>query len=167
LRLALQITILLLFVGLLAFIVAIIIIHPGCEKEPKIEWWSKSIIYRIELEKFKELGKADSIFKSLNDNLEYFEENNVDAIWLSSIVDLDYNFTHIHGSFGSLADFNDLIKKFHEKEIKVILDFIPNHTTDKSEWFLKSKQNDLAYRDYYIWSDISPNNWVSIFWRKN
>ena len=71
---------------------------------------------------------------------------------------MDAGFTKISQSYGSLEDFENLIQNFHKNGIKIILDFMPNYN---SEWFLKSKQNDPEYIDYYIWSNNLTNNWVS------
>ncbi|RXG71625.1 Maltase A1 [Armadillidium vulgare] len=75
--------------------------------------------------------------------------------------------------FGSMEDYENLLKELHDKGIKVIFDFVPNHTSDQHEWFQKSLQNDPKYKDYYIWKDpngfnetgepIPPNNWLSVF----
>ena len=72
----------------------------------------------------------------------------------------------IDPELGSLEDFKDLIKKLHDNGIKLIVDFIPNHSSNKHEWFEKSVRKEDGYTDYYIWQDCTPrsmpNNWVRI-----
>ena len=67
--------------------------------------------------------------------------------------------------FGSLVDFKQLIDTFKAKNIKVVIDFVPNHTSDQHEWFQKSRQKILSYTDYYIWKSAEkvPTNWKSVF----
>ncbi|XP_067627249.1 maltase A3-like isoform X2 [Eurosta solidaginis] len=82
------------------------------------------------------------------------------------------NFNDIEPMFGTMADFDELIKKSKEIGIKVVLDFVPNHTSDEHEWFIKSTQNDTEYADYYMWhpgkvtengTRLPPTNWLSVF----
>ena len=75
------------------------------------------------------------------------------------------NHKAIDSKLGTMEDFKALIQALHDAGIKLIMDFIPNHTSDKHEWFEKSKQNDEKFKDYYIWRTCSssnprPNNWV-------
>lgn len=109
----------------------------------------------------------------------------VDAIWFSPfypspLVDFGYDisdYCDIHPDFGSLDDFRELLEKAHAKGIKVLLDYVPNHTSDQHPWFLESKSSkDNPKRDYYTWRQAkpdgsAPNNWLSIFggeaWEKD
>ena len=74
------------------------------------------------------------------------------------------NHKAIDAKLGTMEDFKALIETLHDYGIKLILDFIPNHTSDKHEWFEKSKKSDAKYKDYYVWqpcnSGSTPNNWV-------
>lgn len=79
------------------------------------------------------------------------------------------NFTDIDPLFGTMEDFEALVAKARELDIKIIMDFVPNHSSDEHEWFKKSVENDPEYKDYYVWHDgsvdkdgkrIPPNNWV-------
>lgn len=81
------------------------------------------------------------------------------------------NFTDIDPIFGTMVDFEAMVAKAKDLDIKVIMDFVPNHSSDEHEWFKKSVNNDAEYRDFYVWHDgkvngtgqrIPPNNWVSI-----
>ena len=109
------------------------------------------------------------------DHLEYI---GVEIIWLSPIypspmVDFGYDisdFTNVDPIFGTLEDFDALIKAVHSKGMKLLMDFIPNHSSDKHKWFQASRRKEEPYTDYYIWHDgkiqedgtrTPPNNWVS------
>ena len=104
--------------------------------------------------------KSKTEFLVMEENVAYFIDNKADAILLSSIVNFDKNFMEIQESYGSLQDFKNMAKAFHDKNIKVVLDFNPNSISDQSEWFLNSKNNVGNYRDFFIWSNTIPNNWV-------
>lgn len=94
-------------------------------------------------------------------------------IYPSPMVDFGYDisdFTGIHEDFGTMEDFEKLAKTAHDMSLKVILDFVPNHSSDQHEWFQKSLQSIAPYTDYYVWHKgkklpngtvTVPNNWVS------
>lgn len=100
----------------------------------------------------------------------------ISALWLSPIysspgVDHGYDISDFHSVdsiFGNLHDFEKLVKIAHANNLKVILDFVPNHTSDQHIWFNKSVHREPGFEDYYVWSDGNkrdggvPNNWVSI-----
>lgn len=105
-------------------------------------------------------------------------ETGITATWLSPIfespmVDFGYdisNFKAIQSEYGTMEDFEELIKEAKKLNIKIILDFVPNHSSDQCEWFKKSAAREEGYEDFYIWSDgkineegerVPPNNWVS------
>lgn len=108
--------------------------------------------------------------------LEYLKEIGVGGTWLSPIFkspmkDFGYdisNFYEIQEEYGTMEDAIELFAKAKELDIKIILDFVPNHSSDQCEWFIKSVNNDPEYRDYYIWHEgiivdgvrRPPNNWV-------
>lgn len=91
------------------------------------------------------------------------------------MVDFGYDisdYERIHYEYGTLADFDKLIARCRQLDIKLILDFVPNHTSDDHEWFIKSAQNDPEYKDFYIWHPgvtlangtiTPPSNWISVF----
>jgi alpha-glucosidase len=145
---------------------------------PKLRWWQRGIIYQIYPRSFQDsdgdgIGDLDGILQRL-DYLAWLE---IDAIWLSPIfpspmADFGYdisNYTDIDASLGTLANFNHLLDAAHQKGIKVILDFVPNHTSDQHPWFLESRSSRVsAKRDWYIWRSAAedggpPNNWLSVF----
>ena len=101
----------------------------------------------------------------------------MDTIWLlpispSPLRDDGYDvsdYCDIDPLFGTLDDFKELLAKAHERGIKVMIDFVPNHSSDQHPWFQESKSSrDNPKRDYYVWRDAKPdgsppNNWMSIF----
>lgn len=109
--------------------------------------------------------------------LEYVASLGVDAIWLSPIfpspmADFGYDvsdYTNIHPMFGTLEDFDSLVAKAHGLGLKVILDYVPNHTSDEHPWFVESRSSkDNPKRGWYVWRDAKPdgsppNNWLSEF----
>jgi alpha-glucosidase len=109
--------------------------------------------------------------------LDYLVELGIDAIWLSPIftspmADFGYDvadYCGIDPIFGTLGDFDRLLAAVHGKGLKLILDFVPNHTSDRHPWFIESRSSiSSARRDWYIWRDPKPdggplNNWVSEF----
>jgi len=111
------------------------------------------------------------------DRLDHLRWLGVDAVWISPIypspmADFGYDvadYTGIHPMFGTLEDFDRLVCEAHSRQLKVILDFVPNHTSDQHPWFLESRSSrDSPFRDWYIWRDPAPdggppNNWLSNF----
>lgn len=140
--------------------------------------WGKRIIYQIYPRSFKDSNKdgiGDLI--GIAEKLDYLKDLGIDAIWLSPIYrspmrDFGYDISDyydIDPIFGSLSDFDALIKKAHQKDMKVLMDFVPNHTSFEHPWFKQSRssKNNLK-RDWYIWrppkkNGAVPNNWLSQF----
>ncbi len=144
----------------------------------KHEWWQRGVIYQIYPRSFQD-SNADGVgdLRGVQDRLDYVQWLGVDAIWLSPIypspmADFGYdisNYTDIDPVFGSLADFDRLLAESHRRGLKVILDFVPNHTSDQHPWFQESRAScNSPKRDWYIWRDPAPdggppNNWLSNF----
>ncbi len=148
------------------------------EGEAKHLWWQQGIIYQIYPRSFQDsngdgVGDIPGILK----RLDYLQELGITAIWLSPIfpspmADFGYDiadYQNIHPLFGTLADFEALISEVHNRDMKLILDLVPNHTSDKHPWFLESRSSrDNPKRDWYMWQDALPdgsvpNNWLSVF----
>ena len=105
-------------------------------------------------------------------------EIGVEAIWISPFFtspmkDFGYdisNFTDFDPIFGTLDDFKSILNLAHERDLKIILDFVPNHSSEEHEWFQKSVAKEEPFEDFYVWSDpkgydqdgnpIAPSNWV-------
>ncbi|MBV8716551.1 MAG: DUF3459 domain-containing protein [Chloroflexi bacterium] len=135
-------------------------------------WWQRGLIYQVYPRSFLD-SNADGTgdLPGITQKLEYLQWLGVDAIWISPIypspmVDFGYdvaNYTDVDPIFGTLADFDELLKQAHAKDIRVILDYVPNHTSDQHPWFRESRASRTnAKRDWYIWRD-TPNNWLSVF----
>ncbi|XP_011497232.1 PREDICTED: maltase 1-like [Ceratosolen solmsi marchali] len=141
-------------------------------------WWKNEILYQTYVRSFMDLNN-DGIgdIKGVTSKLRHFLESGITAILLSPIntspmIDTGYditNFLDIDKSYGTLTDFEELTKKANKNGIKVIMDFVPNHTSDQHEWFVKSVNSDKKYKDYYVWrkgqdnNSKPPNNWISVF----
>jgi alpha-glucosidase len=145
---------------------------------PKLRWWQTGIIYQIYPRSFQDSdGDGIGDLNGILQRLDYLAWLGIDAIWLSPIfpspmADFGYDisdYTDIAAAFGSLADFDRLLDAAHRKGLKVILDFVPNHTSEQHPWFLDSRSSRASRkRDWYIWRDAAgdggpPNNWLSVF----
>lgn len=141
-------------------------------------WWQSGIIYQIYPRSFQDAnGDGVGDLAGITSRLEYLQWLGVTAIWISPIysspmADFGYDvsdYTDIHPLFGTLADFDRLVEEAHRRDIRVILDYVPNHTSEEHPWFVESRSSrDNAKRDWYIWRDRKPdgsppNNWVSHF----
>lgn len=146
-------------------------------EKPKL-WWRDGVIYQIYPRSFADSnqdGFGDLI--GIISRLDYLVELGVDAIWFSPIYpspDADFgydvsDYTSIDPRYGTMDDFDLLVKSAHEKGIRVILDMVMNHTSDQHPWFIQSRSSrDNPYHDWYLWRDPRPggklpNNWYSIF----
>ncbi|MCH8567964.1 MAG: hypothetical protein LAT67_06860 [Balneolales bacterium] len=142
------------------------------------EWWKKAVIYHIYPRSFQD-SNGDGIgdLPGITSRLDYLKWLGADAIWISPVypspmADFGYDVsdhTDIDPAFGSIADMDALISAAHNRDIKVVLDFVPNHTSNEHPWFLESKSSRTnPKRDWYYWKDPKPdgsppNNWLSRF----
>jgi alpha-glucosidase len=135
-------------------------------------WWQHSVVYEVYPRSFQD-SNGDGIgdLNGIARRLDYLVGLGVDAIWISPIfpspmADFGYdvaNYCDIDPIFGSLKDFDLLLENCHHRGLKVILDFVPNHTSDQHPWFLESRSSlQNPKRDWYLWRD-QPNNWLSNF----
>jgi alpha-glucosidase len=141
-------------------------------------WWRHGIFYQIYPRSFQD-SNADGVgdIAGIIDRLPYLLALGVDAIWLSPIfpspmADFGYDisdYTGIDPLFGRIEDFDALISAVHASGLKLILDLVPNHTSDQHPWFIESRRSrDAQKRDWYIWREPAadggpPNNWMSEF----
>lgn len=141
-------------------------------------WWQEGIIYQIYPRSFQD-SNGDGIgdLPGILTRLDYLNELGITAIWLSPIfpspmADFGYDiadYQDISPLFGTLSDFDELIAAVHSRGMKLMLDLVPNHTSDQHPWFLESSSSrDNPKRDWYIWQDARPdgsvpNNWLSMF----
>lgn len=143
-----------------------------------LKWWHKTVFYQIYPRSFQDSdGDGVGDLAGVTSRLDYLAELGIDAIWFSPIypspmADFGYDvsdYCDIHPLFGDLEIFDQLLTAAHERNIKIILDFVPNHSSDQHPWFLESRSSrDNPKRDWYIWKDgrtagEPPNNWQSVF----
>ena len=141
-------------------------------------WWQSAIIYQIYPRSFQDSnGDGVGDLRGILRRLDYLVELGVDAIWLSPIypspmADFGYDisdYTDIDPLFGTLKEFDELLAATHDRGLKLLLDLVPNHSSDRHPWFLESRSSrDNPKRDWYIWRDPAadggpPNNWLSEF----
>ncbi len=141
-------------------------------------WWQKAVLYQIYPRSFMDSdGDGIGDLAGIISRLDYLAWLGIDAIWLSPIfpspmADFGYDisdYTGIHPLFGSMDDFDRLIAEVHDHGMKLVLDLVPNHSSDRHPWFEESRSSrDNPKRDWYIWQDPAPdggapNNWLSVF----
>lgn len=159
--------------------IVIIVVAPRCPPRPNMKWYQTDTVYQAYSKSFKD-SDQDGVgdFQGLKDKFDYITDDlGVNAVYLNAIFKTDE--THpkpeerdlaivdhkdLDSKFGAtVSTFRSWIKDLRKKGQKVIVDLIPNHTSKKHEWFVKSKAGDKEYKDYYIWAGSSgnvPNNWT-------
>src|SRR5437879_4455703 len=142
-------------------------------------WWQHAVVYQVYPRSFQDTnGDGVGDIPGVTQRLDYLRETlRVDALWLSPfypspMADFGYDvadYTDVDPLFGSLDDFDRLVTEAHRRGLKVIIDWVPNHTSDQHAWFQESRASrDSAKRDWYVWRDPKadgspPNNWLSVF----
>ena len=138
-------------------------------------WFKDAIIYQIYPRSFKD-SNNDGIgdIKGIISKLDYLKDLGINCVWLSPVYEspMDDNgydisdYYKIHKDFGTMEDFKLMLDEMHKRGIRLIMDFVANHTSDEHAWFKDAKMSkDSPYRDYYIWKD-KPNNWSGFFGEK-
>ncbi|MEO1623622.1 MAG: alpha-glucosidase [Bacteroidota bacterium] len=136
-------------------------------------WWKESVVYQIYPRSFKD-SSGDGIgdLRGIIEKLDYLQQLGIDVLWLSPIFqspndDNGYDvsdYCAIMDEFGDMDDFDQLLEGVHQRGLKLILDLVPNHSSDEHHWFQESrKSTDNPYRDYYIWREEAASNWLSFF----
>ena len=151
-------------ISLLAIALFIIIAcaHKKIRKEEsKKDWWKEEIVYQIYPRSFKDSnGDGVGDLKGIISELDYLKSLGITAIWLNPIYespndDNGYDvsdYRKILGEFGTMEDFDALLKGLHDRNIKLVMDLVVNHSSDEHEWFKQSKSSrDSKYRNYYHW----------------
>lgn len=142
------------------------------------KWWQTGIIYQVYPRSFQDsnsdgIGDIPGIIK----RIDYLKKIGINAIWISPFYpspmhDFGYdvsNYKDIAPIFGTMQDFDKLLNEIHKRDMKLIIDLVPNHTSSEHKWFNESrKSRNNPYRNYYIWKDPKPNgkepnNWLSYF----
>lgn len=144
----------------------------------KKKWWKEAVVYQIYSKSFND-SNNDGIgdLRGVIEKLDYIKDLGVDVIWLnpvysSPLVDNGYdisNYKEINPLFGTIADFDELLEKVHQKGMKLIMDMVLNHVSDQHEWFQEAiKSKDNPYHEYFIWqppkNGKEPNNWGNYFY---
>jgi alpha-glucosidase len=148
-----------------------------------LKWWQRGVVYQIYPRSFKDTNQ-DGVgdLNGIVEKLDYLNDGTpnslgVDAIWLSPfqrspMADFGYDvsdYCDVDPIFGTLADFDRLVTEAHRRGMKIIIDYVPNHTSDQHAWFIESRSSrNNPKRDWYIWRDPKPdgsppNNWGSFF----
>lgn len=147
------------------------------DRPHSVHWWREMVLYENHLPSLRD-GNGDGIgdLKGLIASLDYLAGTlGVNAVWAgpffrSPLLDQGFDVTDhkdVDPVFGTLADFDQLVSEAHDRGIRVIVDFIPNHTSDQHPWFLESRSSrNNPKRDWYVWADAAPgqqypNNWLS------
>jgi alpha-glucosidase len=141
-------------------------------------WWQRGVVYQVYPRSFQDSdGDGVGDLRGIVSRLSYLEWLGVDAVWISPfypspMADFGYDitdYTDVHPMFGTLWDFDALVAEAHRRNMKVILDYVPNHTSDEHPWFVESRSSrGNPRRDWYLWQDPAPgggppNNWQSVF----
>jgi alpha-glucosidase len=155
----------------------------GSQSAPELDWWKNAVIYEIYPRSFQDTN-ADGVgdLNGITQKLDYLKELGVDAIWLTPVypspqVDFGYDisdYRNIDPQYGTLADFDRLVAEASKRHIRVLMDMVMNHSSDKHQWFIQSRSSrNNPYRNWYVWHDGKgetatskgepPNQWQSLF----
>jgi len=141
------------------------------------KWWKEAVVYQVYPRSFKD-SNNDGIgdLRGIIEKIDHLDQLGVDAVWLNPVYkspndDNGYDISDyqaIMDEFGTMEDLEELMEQLHERDIKLIMDLVLNHSSDEHQWFKEScKSKDNPYRDYYIWRDGKnggpPNNWKAFF----
>ena len=140
-------------------------------------WWKEAVVYQIYPKSFSDAdGDGFGDLPGVIDRLDHLERLGVDCVWLNPVYqspqrDNGYDvsdYRAIYPEFGTMDDWDRLLEELHARDIRLVMDMVPNHTSSDHEWFQRSRSEpDGEYGDYYIWRDGDPdeppNNWESFF----
>lgn len=145
---------------------------------PARPWWQTSVFYQVYPRSFQDSnGDGVGDLRGIASRLDYLAGLGIDAVWISPfypspMADFGYDvsdFENVDPLFGTLDDFDHLLAEAHQRGLRIIMDFVPNHTSSAHRWFQESRTSrDNPRRDWYIWADPkpdggAPNNWLSYF----
>ena len=157
---------------------------PAVDYKPAVkDWWKNAVIYEIYPRSYQDSnGDGVGDLNGITEHLDYLQKLGVDAVWLtpcypSPQIDFGYdisNYEAIDPQYGTLADFDRLVAEAKKRHIRILMDMVMNHTSDKHPWFLASRSSRTnPYRDWFVWHDgkgetatdkgAPPNNWQSLF----
>ena len=143
------------------------------EQETADAWARNAVFYQIFVRSFYD-GNGDGIgdFQGITKNIEYLKELGVDAIWLMPMFESStyhgydvVDYYSVEQDYGTMEEFQELVDSCHENDIKIIIDFVVNHSSSYNEWFRDALSNpESEYRDYYLIQDTEPEN-MSMWWQ--
>ncbi len=165
--------------GLTLVVVSLVLCGPvAARPQPRADWWKNAVVYEIYPRSFKD-SNGDGIgdLNGITSKLDYIASIGVDAIWITPFfpspqVDFGYDvsdYEAVDPQFGTLDDFDRLVAEAHKRNVRVLCDFVLNHTSDRHKYFVESRSSRTNPKaDWYIWRDPKPgggppNNWLSIF----
>ena len=171
-----------LFTPTLLLAVSLVALQAGAQKNPVDaeghQWWQHAVFYEVYPRSFAD-SNNDGVgdLNGITSKLGYLHDLGVDAIWItpcypSPQVDFGYDvsdYENIDPMYGTLADFDRMAAEGKKQNIRIIMDYVINHTSDKHKWFIASKSSKKSpYRNWYVWRDGKgpnqpPNNWISEF----
>jgi alpha-glucosidase len=157
--------------------------HDGAGIAGAQDWWKNAVIYEIYPRSFQDSnGDGVGDLNGITARLDYLKKLGVDAIWLTPVypspqVDFGYDisdYKNIDPRYGTLKDFDRLVAEAEKRHIRILMDMVMNHTSDKHEWFIQSRSSrNNPFRDWYLWHDgkgetatdkgAPPSNWQSAF----
>ena len=147
-------------------------------------WWKEAVFYQIYPRSFNDTdGDGVGDIRGIAEKVDYIDELGVDALWLNPVYEspqADYgydvsDYRAIHDEYGTMEDWENLLEKLHDRDIRLVMDLVANHTSDEHAWFVKSRESEDGYEDYYVWREgeksegnegvenSPPNNWESAF----
>ncbi|WP_459192142.1 glycoside hydrolase family 13 protein [Halosimplex sp. J119] len=140
------------------------------------EWWKEATVYQIYPRSFNDSdGDGVGDIPGIVEKVDYLDQLGVDVVWLSPVYDSPNHdngydirdYRAIMDEFGDMADWERLRDALHDRDMKIIMDLVVNHTSNEHEWFQRSRREEGEYADYYHWvdgePDEPPNNWESLF----
>ncbi|MFC6975088.1 alpha-amylase family glycosyl hydrolase [Halomicroarcula sp. GCM10025709] len=139
-------------------------------------WWKESFVYQIYPQSFNDSdGDGVGDIQGIIDRLDYLDDLGVEIVWVNPLYDSPHvdngydirDYRSILAEYGTMSDFDELLAEMHDRDMRLIMDLVVNHTSDEHVWFQKSRQREDPYTDYYWWHDGDgsepPNNWTSGF----
>ncbi len=146
------------------------------EQSPDRDWWKEAVVYQIYPRSFNDSdGDGIGDIPGIVEKVDYLDALGVDVVWLnpvyeSPMADNGYDiadYQSINPEFGTMDHWQTLLDELHDRDMRLIMDLVVNHTSDEHEWFQKSRQGNPEYEDYYYWREGDPeeppNNWESFF----
>ncbi|WP_153554257.1 alpha-glucosidase [Halomicrobium sp. LC1Hm] len=154
------------------------------------QWWKEAVVYQIYPKSFFDSdGDGIGDLAGITEKVDYLDALGVDAVWLCPVYDSPQadngydisDYRSIFDTYGDLADWERLLSELHDRDIRLVMDLVVNHTSSEHEWFQRSRRGEGEYADYYHWRDgrpaaeadydtddgpadeVAPNNWESIF----